>query len=101
MHAYAYLFGPVPSRRYGHSLGVDLTAPKTCTLDCRFCQLGPTPQTTVRRTATPPMDDILAELRRWLDERAEQAETDSRVAREREASEREAIESKLEKAGLI
>jgi wyosine [tRNA(Phe)-imidazoG37] synthetase (radical SAM superfamily) len=68
MNKYAYLFGPVPSRRYGRSLGVDLTVPKTCTLNCRFCQLGPTPQTTVERTDTPPLDDILAELRRWLEE---------------------------------
>ncbi len=61
-----YLFGPVPSRRYGRSLGVDLAVPKTCTLDCRFCQLGPTPHTTLTRTDQPPIADILAELRGWL-----------------------------------
>lgn len=66
MNTYKHLFGPVPSRRYGRSLGVDLTVPKTCTLDCRFCQLGPTPRTTVERTAAPPMEGILAELRGWL-----------------------------------
>jgi wyosine [tRNA(Phe)-imidazoG37] synthetase (radical SAM superfamily) len=68
MNAYTYLFGPVPSRRYGCSLGVDLAVPKTCTLNCRFCQLGPTPHTTIERIGTPPMADILAELRAWLDE---------------------------------
>jgi hypothetical protein len=31
-HHYRYLFGPVPSRRLGWSLGVDLTPPKTCSL---------------------------------------------------------------------
>jgi len=67
MNAYRYLFGPVASRRYGRSLGVDLAVPKTCTFNCLFCQLGPTPQTTVVRTGTPPISGILAELRRWLD----------------------------------
>lgn len=61
-----YLFGPVPSRRYGRSLGVDLSTPKTCTLNCRFCQLGDTAQTTVTRTGTPPITDVLSELRQWL-----------------------------------
>jgi wyosine [tRNA(Phe)-imidazoG37] synthetase (radical SAM superfamily) len=70
MNTYKHLFGPVPSRRYGRSLGVDLAVPKTCTLNCRFCQLGPTSQTTVERTAVPPMDEILAELRAWLAERS-------------------------------
>ena len=66
MKTYNHLFGPVPSRRYGLSLGVDLAAPKTCTLDCIFCQLGATPRTTLTRTDSPPMDAILAELRHWL-----------------------------------
>ena len=61
-----HVFGPVPSRRYGRSLGVDLSTPKTCTLDCRFCQLGATPRTTVQRTDTPPIANILAELRAWV-----------------------------------
>ena len=61
-----YLFGPVPSRRYGRSLGVDLSTPKTCTLNCRFCQLGDAPHTTVTRTDAPPIADVLAELRQWL-----------------------------------
>jgi len=39
---YRYLFGPVPSRRFGRSLGVDLTPFKTCDFDCIFCQLGKT-----------------------------------------------------------
>jgi len=61
-----YLFGPVPSRRYGRSLGVDLSTPKTCTLNCRFCQLGDTPQTTITRTGIPAIADVLGELRQWL-----------------------------------
>ncbi len=66
MNPFRHLFGPVLSRRYGRSLGVDLAVPKTCTLNCRFCQLGPTPQTTVTRADTPPVDEIIGELRQWL-----------------------------------
>ena len=65
---FQHLFGPVPSRRYGRSLGVDLSLPKTCTLDCRFCQLGPTPATTVARHEQPPITEVLGELRRWFGE---------------------------------
>jgi wyosine [tRNA(Phe)-imidazoG37] synthetase (radical SAM superfamily) len=61
-----YLFGPVRSRRYGQSLGVDLVRPKTCTLNCRFCQLGPTPATTVERRADVPIAAILDELQHWV-----------------------------------
>lgn len=78
MDAYKYLFGPVPSRRYGRSLGVDLAVPKTCTLDCRFCQLGATPHATLTRVDTPPMDAILAELRRWLAQAGRREEGEGR-----------------------
>ena len=43
------VFGPVPSRRLGMSLGVDLLVPKTCTLNCVYCECGPTPQPTTTR----------------------------------------------------
>lgn len=68
--SYHYLFGPVSSRRYGQSLGVDLAVPKTCTLSCRFCQLGPTPRTTVTRSAAPDISAVLAELRAWMAKKA-------------------------------
>ncbi len=61
-----YLFGPVPSRRYGRSLGVDLSILKTCTLNCRFCQLGDTQDVTITRTDQPPIEAVLGELRQWL-----------------------------------
>jgi len=66
MGTYRYLFGPVASRRYGQSLGIDLAVPKTCSLNCLFCQLGPTPHTTLERFDTPAIGDVLAELRQWL-----------------------------------
>ena len=64
-NSFQYLFGPVPSRRLGRSLGVDLIPFKTCTLDCIFCQLGKTPCTTSARKEYIPIHDVLAELDRW------------------------------------
>ncbi len=66
MEPYKYLFGPVPSRRFGRSLGVDLTPYKTCTLDCVFCQLGRTTKKTVTWQEYVPTDSVLAELGEWL-----------------------------------
>jgi wyosine [tRNA(Phe)-imidazoG37] synthetase (radical SAM superfamily) len=36
------VFGPVPSRRLGHSLGLNNIKPKSCSYDCIYCQVGPT-----------------------------------------------------------
>ena len=66
MGEYKYLFGPVPSRRFGRSLGVDLTPYKTCSLDCVFCQLGTTTKKTIHRQELVPTDSVLAELAEWL-----------------------------------
>jgi wyosine [tRNA(Phe)-imidazoG37] synthetase (radical SAM superfamily) len=55
-----HVFGPVPSRRLGRSLGVDLVPFKTCTYDCVYCQLGRTTQKTVRRRAWVPIHRVLA-----------------------------------------
>jgi len=62
-----YLFGPVPSRRFGWSLGVDLTPYKTCSLDCVFCQLGRTTHKTVERRAYVNTEEVLSELEEWLE----------------------------------
>lgn len=35
-------FGPVPSRRLGHSLGINNIPPKHCSYSCIYCQVGPT-----------------------------------------------------------
>ena len=66
MENYKYLFGPVPSRRFGRSLGVDLSPYKTCSLDCVFCQLGRTIEKTVIRQEYVPTDIVLSELKEWL-----------------------------------
>jgi len=61
-----HIFGPVPSRRLGRSLGVDLVPFKTCTYDCIYCQLGRTTNKTVERRQWVPLDDVLAELKKKL-----------------------------------
>ena len=63
---YRYLFGPVPSRRFGQSLGVDLTPYKNCCYDCVFCQLGRTKNLTVERNEYVPTNAVLAELKHWI-----------------------------------
>jgi wyosine [tRNA(Phe)-imidazoG37] synthetase (radical SAM superfamily) len=45
----SYFYGPVPSRRLGFSLGVDLIPKKTCSFDCIYCQLGPSDKKTIKR----------------------------------------------------
>jgi wyosine [tRNA(Phe)-imidazoG37] synthetase (radical SAM superfamily) len=45
----AYLFGPVPSRRLGRSLGVDLIPRKSCPYNCVYCEVGPTTRQTLER----------------------------------------------------
>ena len=67
----SYLFGPVPSRRYGRSLGIDLVPMKTCCYDCVFCQLGITPQTTCERREYIPVKEVLHELETWLSKRSD------------------------------
>jgi wyosine [tRNA(Phe)-imidazoG37] synthetase (radical SAM superfamily) len=64
-NTYQYLFGPVPSRRLGRSLGVDLIPFKTCTMNCTYCQLGETPCAVSERGDYVPMQDVLSELGRW------------------------------------
>jgi wyosine [tRNA(Phe)-imidazoG37] synthetase (radical SAM superfamily) len=66
MKRYKYLFGPVPSRRFGRSLGIDLTPYKTCSQDCVFCQLGRTTHRTVRRKEYVPLDSVVEEISDWL-----------------------------------
>ena len=66
MEEYRYLFGPVPSRRFGRSLGVDLNPYKTCSLDCVFCQLGRTTEKTITRREYVPTERVLSELHEWL-----------------------------------
>ncbi|MFW6414567.1 MAG: radical SAM protein [Verrucomicrobiota bacterium] len=62
---YKHLFGPVPSRRLGLSLGVDLVPFKTCSFDCIFCQLGRTTNQTIQRREYVPVEEVIQELAEW------------------------------------
>jgi wyosine [tRNA(Phe)-imidazoG37] synthetase (radical SAM superfamily) len=62
-----YIFGPVPSRRLGRSLGVDLVPFKTCTYDCIYCQLGRTTNKTIERKEWVPTDSVIEQFREKLD----------------------------------
>ena len=61
-----HVYGPVPSRRLGRSLGVDLVPFKVCSYDCVYCQLGRTTRKTTERREWVPLDEVLAELRERL-----------------------------------
>jgi wyosine [tRNA(Phe)-imidazoG37] synthetase (radical SAM superfamily) len=63
---FKHVFGPVPSRRLGRSLGVDLVPFKTCTYDCIYCQLGRTTCKTVERKEWVPLDKVLNEVKMRL-----------------------------------
>jgi wyosine [tRNA(Phe)-imidazoG37] synthetase (radical SAM superfamily) len=62
----ANIYGPVPSRRLGFSLGIDIIPFKTCSLDCIYCQLGPTTKKTVRRSEYYALEKILFQIREAL-----------------------------------
>jgi wyosine [tRNA(Phe)-imidazoG37] synthetase (radical SAM superfamily) len=62
----SHLFGPVPSRRLGLSLGVDLIPHKTCTFDCLYCEVGRT--TDLTQTRRPyRVAEIIRELADYLE----------------------------------
>jgi wyosine [tRNA(Phe)-imidazoG37] synthetase (radical SAM superfamily) len=58
-----YIFGPVPSRRLGRSLGLDIVPAKVCSLDCIYCQVGRTTQKTIERKEYVPVQKVLDELK--------------------------------------
>ncbi len=61
-----HLYGPVPSRRLGFSLGVDIIPFKTCSFNCIYCQLGPTRHKTVRRKKYFSSSQILSQIKKKL-----------------------------------
>jgi len=63
---YKYLFGPVPSRRLGISLGVDLVPKKVCSLDCVYCEVGKTIKLTLDKKEYILFDRIKEELTNYF-----------------------------------
>lgn len=66
MSTYRYLFGPVPSRRLGESLGVSPIPDHTCNYSCVYCQLGRTTHMTNTRQEFYPLEEIVAEFDAYL-----------------------------------
>jgi wyosine [tRNA(Phe)-imidazoG37] synthetase (radical SAM superfamily) len=60
------IFGPVPSRRLGFSLGVDIIPYKTCSFDCIYCELGKTDCKTIEPVAVIQPETVFTELERVL-----------------------------------
>ena len=70
---FKYIFRPVPSRRLGMSLGVDLIPLKTCSLDCVYCEIGKTTNLTVERRAYVDKDDVIEELKAYFEKKVHPA----------------------------
>jgi len=62
-----HVYGPVPSRRLGYSLGIDIIPFKACTFDCIYCQLGSTTQKTIKRKKYFSPKKILSAVKKKLD----------------------------------
>ena len=68
-----YIYGPVPSRRLGLSLGVSLTPPKVCNFNCIYCQLGETSEPVGVRKEYVKVADALHELKECLQHNTQEA----------------------------
>jgi wyosine [tRNA(Phe)-imidazoG37] synthetase (radical SAM superfamily) len=65
---YKYIFGPVPSRRLGISLGIDLLREKICTLNCIYCECGKTNILTTSRNEFVPIAEVINEIDDYFSE---------------------------------
>ncbi|HPE36412.1 MAG TPA: radical SAM protein [Spirochaetales bacterium] len=63
---FKHIFGPVPSRRLGMSLGIDVIPKKVCSLDCVYCEVGETTKLTVDRREYVLYDRLVAELDQYF-----------------------------------
>jgi len=63
---FSHIYGPVPSRRLGFSLGIDIIPFKTCSFNCIYCQLGPTSKKTIKRKEYFPSPEILSQIKNVL-----------------------------------
>jgi len=66
MGEYKYIYGPVPSRRLGISLGISPVEKKSCNYSCIYCQLGRTNCMLNNRKEFFPVEDIFDELDGFL-----------------------------------
>ncbi len=66
---FKYLFGPVPSRRLGLSLGIDVVPYKTCNLNCIYCECGRTTNLINERKEFFNCNEIIKELEIFLEKK--------------------------------
>jgi len=57
------IYGPVPSRRLGHSLGINNIPPKICSYSCVYCQLGNTANMQVERETFYEPNEIVQSVK--------------------------------------
>jgi wyosine [tRNA(Phe)-imidazoG37] synthetase (radical SAM superfamily) len=62
----SFLYGIVPSRRLGRSLGVSPIPFKICNYSCVYCQLGRTHNMTNERKTFFPPEDIIDEFKNFV-----------------------------------
>ncbi len=68
------VFGPVPSRRLGRSLGINHIPPKVCSYSCVYCQLGRTSRLETGRRPFGEPADLLCEVQRAIAAACERGE---------------------------
>ena len=66
MDNFKYIYGPIPSRRLGLSLGVSPIPKKFCNYSCIYCQIGVTHNLTNTRREFFPLEDIINEFKRYI-----------------------------------
>lgn len=65
---YKYLFGPLPSRRLGQSLGIDVIPPKVCSMNCVYCEVGRTTKLTNELQDFCSAEAVIAEVQDFFDQ---------------------------------
>jgi wyosine [tRNA(Phe)-imidazoG37] synthetase (radical SAM superfamily) len=66
-----FIYGPVPSRRLGISLGVDIVPYKNCSYDCIYCQLGRTTNHTIKRSSFVSIESVLKQVKDVVDQNSD------------------------------
>ncbi|MDO9537367.1 MAG: radical SAM protein [Thermoplasmata archaeon] len=62
----SHAYGPVPSRRFGRSIGVSPIPPKACSYSCVYCQLGRTTDLRIKRASFFPVEDIISDIEKLV-----------------------------------
>ncbi len=66
-----FIYGPVPSRRLGISLGVDIVPFKTCSYNCVYCQLGETIDHSMERKSFVPVETVIGQIKEVVEQNSD------------------------------